>query len=149
VLVAPGLYGPNHQHFFNVRMDMCVDGERNSVYEVDSVPRPDPAAQPHHNAWIARSTRLETEATACRDAEQSTARFWKIVNPSVLNELGDPVAYKLMPGVTVPPMVQPGSAIYDRARFVQHNLWVTAYDPAQLYAAGRYPYQCPEPQRPA
>jgi len=146
VLVAPGLYGPNHQHFFNVRMDMCVDGERNSVYEVDSVPEPDPALNPHHNAWIARSTRLETEAAACRDAEQSTARFWKIANPSVLNELGEPVAYKLMPGVAVPRMVQPGSAIYDRARFVQHNLWVTAYDPAQLYAAGRYPYQCPEPQ---
>jgi primary-amine oxidase len=145
-LVAPGLYGPNHQHFFNVRMDMSIDGENNSVYEVDSVPEPDPALNPRHNAWIARSTLLETEAMACRDAEQSTARFWKIVNPSVTNELGEPVAYKLMPGVTVPSMVQPGSAIYDRARFVHHNLWVTAYDPAQMYAAGKYPYQCPEPQ---
>jgi primary-amine oxidase len=146
MLVAPGLYGPNHQHFFSVRMDMSVDGENNSVYEVDSVPEPDPALNPHHNAWIARPTLLETEGTACRDADQSTARFWKIANPSVLNELGEPVAYKLMPGVTAPPMVQPGSAIYDRARFVQHSLWVTAYDPDQLYAAGRYPYQCPEPQ---
>jgi len=61
VLVAPGLYGPNHQHFFNVRMDMCVDGANNSVYEVDSVPEPDPARNPHHNAWIARATLLETE----------------------------------------------------------------------------------------
>ena len=35
-VVAPGLYGPHHQHFFNVRLDMQVDGERNSVYEVDA-----------------------------------------------------------------------------------------------------------------
>src|SRR5215218_353881 len=31
--VAPGLYGPNHQHFFCVRLDMEVDGEHNSVVE--------------------------------------------------------------------------------------------------------------------
>jgi primary-amine oxidase len=43
-------------------------------------------------------------------------------------------------------MLQPGSAIYDRARFVQHNLWVTAYDPDEKYAAGNYPYQSPDPQ---
>ena len=29
-LVAPGLYGPHHQHFFNVRLDMQVDGDGNS-----------------------------------------------------------------------------------------------------------------------
>ena len=33
VLLAPGLYGPHHQHFFCVRLDMEVDGERNSVVE--------------------------------------------------------------------------------------------------------------------
>jgi primary-amine oxidase len=43
-------------------------------------------------------------------------------------------------------MVQPGSAIYDRARFVQHNLWVTKYDPRELYASGDYPYQSPDVQ---
>src|SRR5262249_15607636 len=40
-LVAPRLYGPNHQHFFNFRLDMSVDGPANSVYEVDSIPEPD------------------------------------------------------------------------------------------------------------
>jgi hypothetical protein len=60
------------------------------------------------------------------------------------NELGQEVAYKLMPGATVPPMLQPGSAIYERARFVQHNLWVTAYDADEKYAAGNYPYQSPD-----
>ena len=33
-LVAPGVYGPHHQHFFNVRLDMAVDGPANRVYEV-------------------------------------------------------------------------------------------------------------------
>jgi primary-amine oxidase len=145
VLVAPGIYGPHHQHFFNVRLDMCVDGPNNSVYEVDSVPLP-PDQNPHSNAWITRSTLVESEAEGARDFEFSTARYWKIVNPSTINELGEPTAFKLMPGGAIPSFVMPGSAIYDRARFVQHNLWVTKYDPAELYAAGNYPYQSPDPQ---
>jgi primary-amine oxidase len=145
-LVAPGLYGPHHQHFFSVRLDMSVDGPGNSVYEVDSVPEPPGPGNPHHNAWVTRSTLVASEADGARDADVSTARFWKIANPSVRNELGQEVAYKLEPGAVIPSMVQPGSAIYDRARFVQHNLWVTAYDPRERYAAGDYPYQSPDPQ---
>ena len=145
-LVAPGIYGPHHQHFFNVRLDMTIDGPNNSVYEVDSVPEPPGPDNPHFNAWVTKPTLLATEGESARDADFSTARFWKISNPSVRNELGEEVAYKLMPGVTVPPMLQPGSAIYDRARFVQHNLWVTKYDPAENFAAGDYPYQSPDPQ---
>ena len=45
-LVAPGIYGPNHQHFFNFRLDMSVDGAGNTVYEVDSVPVPAGADNP-------------------------------------------------------------------------------------------------------
>jgi primary-amine oxidase len=145
-LVAPGLYGPHHQHFFNVRMDMAVDGPDNTVLEVDSIPEPDPALNPHSNAWITRETPVTSEAEGARDWEYSTARYWKIVNPGKINELGSPVGYKLMPRDVVPSMVQPGSAIYDRARFVQHNLWVTRYDPAELYASGNYPYQSPDVQ---
>ena len=125
----PNIYGPNHQHFFNFRLDMSVDGAGNSVYEVDSIPEPDPALNPHHNAWITRDTLVASEADGARDWDWKTGRYWKVANPSKHNELGSPVAYKLTPREIVPVMVQEGSYIYDRARFVQHNLWVTQYDP--------------------
>lgn len=32
-----GLYGPIHQHIFNVRLDLEIDGASNSVVEVDTV----------------------------------------------------------------------------------------------------------------
>lgn len=145
-MVAPGMYGPNHQHFFNFRMDMSIDGPGNSVYEVDSIPEPDPALNPHHNAWITRDTLVASEAEGARDWEYSTGRYWKVVNPSKLNEFGSPVGYKLMPKDIVPVMVQEGSVIYDRARFVQHNLWVTKFDAKELYAAGDYMYQSADAQ---
>jgi primary-amine oxidase len=143
-LVAPGLYGPNHQHLFSVRLDMSVDGPGNTVYAVDSVPEPEPERNPHHNAWIARPTAIETEGPS--DFDLSTARYWKVANPSQRNELGQEVAYKLAPREVVPSMVQEGSAISQRAGFVHHNLWVTRYDRDEMYAAGDYPAQCAEVQ---
>ena len=89
---------------------------------------------------------IESEADAARDWELATGRYWKVTNPSHVNELGSPVAYKLTPREVVPVMVQEGSHIYDRARFVQHNLWVTKYDPDEKYAAGDYMYQCADSQ---
>lgn len=39
-----GLYGPIHQHIFNVRLDLEIDGASNSVVEVDTVvPEHNPA----------------------------------------------------------------------------------------------------------
>jgi primary-amine oxidase len=141
-LVAPNLYGPNHQHFFSIRLDMSVDGEKNSVYAIDSVADPGGTElNPYYNSWVAQPTLIETEGPS--DADPYTARYWKVTNPSVKNELGGEVGYKLEPRNFVPTMVQEGSAIYDRARFVQHALWVTAFDPDELYAAGDYPYQNP------
>jgi primary-amine oxidase len=145
-LVAPNIYGPNHQHFFNFRLDMSIDGAGNSVYEVDSIPEPDPEMNPHHNAWVTRDTLVASEADGARDWDWSKGRYWKITNPSKRNELGSPVAYKLTPRDVVPVMVQEGSYIYDRARFVQHNLWVTRYDAAEKFAAGDYMYQSPDVQ---
>ncbi len=87
-LVAPGIYGPNHQHFFSFRLDMAIDGPDNSVYEVDSIAEPDPALNPHHNAWITRDTLVASEAEGARDWNWQTGRYWKVTNPSKINELG-------------------------------------------------------------
>jgi primary-amine oxidase len=142
-LVAPGLYGPHHQHYFNVRMDMMVDGPANSVVEVNCEPLPWGPENPRGNAWTARETLLAREAEAQRTIEPRTARYWKIVNPSSLNALGQPVAYKLVPEKNIFPLFAAGSPQWQRGGFTRAHLWVTAYDPAQRYAAGDYPNQQP------
>ncbi|GHJ41603.1 primary-amine oxidase [Streptomyces sp. TS71-3] len=141
-VVAPGLYGPHHQHFFNMRLDMSVDGEKNTVYEVDSEPLPMDEHNPRGNAWRTRATPLASESTAQqRLADPATGRFWSIVNSGSRNGVGEPVSYKLVPGSGLLPMQPEGSEAWHRARFVYGHLWVTAYDPAQMYAAGDYPNQ--------
>jgi primary-amine oxidase len=142
-LVAPRLYAPNHQHFFNVRLDMMVDGLRNSVYEVHTEAEPMGPENPLGNAFYEQSTLLRTEAEGQQLTDAQCARYWKIVNPTVLNSLGQPVAYKLMPGENVLPFVHPEASVTRRAAFITKHLWVTPYHPAEKYATGDYPNQHP------
>ena len=142
-LVAPGLYGPHHQHFFCLRLDMAVDGVANRVVEVDSQPSAPGPDNPHGNAWETVHTVLDSETVARRDTEPRRARFWKVESTEKTSALGLPTAYALVPGDTVPPMYSPDAVFAPRAGFTEHQLWVTAYDPAQRFAAGDYPNQSP------
>jgi primary-amine oxidase len=140
-LVAPGVYGPIHQHFFSVRLDPAVDGPRNSVYEIDTVADPPGPENPHANAFRTRARLLGCESEAQRTVEPRAARFWRIANPSSLNRLGRPVSYRLMPGENVLPFAGPEASVSKRAAFMAKHLWVTRYDPRERYAAGDYPNQ--------
>ncbi len=142
-MVARGVYGPIHQHFFNARLDMMVDGPDNSVYEVNTVADAPGPENPHHNAFHAEATLLASEAQAQRILDPLAGRFWKVVNPSVRNRLGEPVAYKLMPGENVLPFAGPEASVTKRAAFMTRHLWVTRHDPRERYAAGEYPNQHP------
>jgi primary-amine oxidase len=142
-LVTPEIYGPIHQHFFNARLHMMVDGPQNSVYEVNTVADPPGPQNPYGAAFRARSTLLGRESEAQRIIDPLAGRFWKIVNPSVKNRLGEPVGYKLMPGENVLPFAAPEAQVTKRAGFMTKHLWVTRYDPREQYATGDYPNQHP------
>ncbi len=143
VEIAPRLNAPYHQHIFAARLVASIDGSNNSVYEVNSAGVPTGPDNPHGNAFRAEQTLLATEMQAQRRVNASTARFWRIVNPSRKNRMGQPVGYRLMPGENCPPLVQPDAAVMRRAGFTTNHLWVTPYQPRERYAAGDYPNQHP------
>ncbi len=140
-LIAPQLYAPNHQHFFNVRLDLDLDGTTNSVYQVDVVPDEPGPKNPFANAFTARTTLLETEKQARAQLNLETARTWKIVNPNVLNAVGEPVGYKFFPGDNCVPFVSKDAWWRKRAGFVNHHVWVTPYQEGERHAAGNFPNQ--------
>ncbi len=142
-IVAPQLNAHIHQHFFNFRLDMSVDGEANSTYEVNTVAEPPGPDNPHANAFYAEATPLKTELAAQRVIDPLKGRYWVVSNPAVRNALGQPVGYKLMPGENVLPFAHPDASIIKRAGFMTRHLWVTPYAPDELSATGPYPNQHP------
>jgi primary-amine oxidase len=120
---------------------MAVDGNANSVVQVDSAPEPEGPDNPMGTAWATHRTVYSRESEAQAQIDPLHGRYWRIENAGKPSALGDPVAYKLMPGENVAPMFSPGSRFAQRAGFTRNHVWVTAYDPEQRFAAGDYPYQ--------
>jgi len=71
-------------------------------------------------------------------ADQGVGRIWHVSNPNSRNRLGEPVAYALYPEGQPVLLADEGSSIHRRATFATRHLWVTAYDPAERYAAGDF-----------
>ena len=135
------LYAPNHQHFFNVRLDFDLDGTANTIQQVDVVPDPIDQNNPYENAFVAQATPLVSEKQARANLNLESARTWKIVNPAVLNAVGEPVGYKFMPGDNCYPMASKEAWWRKRAGFVNQHVWVTPYRDDEKYAAGDYSNQ--------
>jgi primary-amine oxidase len=144
--VAPGLAAPYHQHLFNVRLDMAVDGDVNAVDEVEVAPVPMGPDNPHGNAFRRSARRLATESAAARMAAPERGRVWHIVNPSRNNRFGDPTAYVLTPQGLPVLQAAEGSSIHGRANFATKHLWVTRHDDAERFPAGELVNQCPPGQ---
>ena len=143
-LVAPGLAAPVHQHLFNVRLDVEVDGADNAVFEVDAVPT---AAGEGRTPSAVRSatatTLLETRVGGPPRTSTRRAARARGASPTaaVATALGQPTAYKLLPAATPTLLAGPDSSIGRRAAFAAHNLWVTPFAPEERRAAGDYPNQ--------
>jgi primary-amine oxidase len=140
-MVAEGLGGPNHQHFFCARLHMMVDGEGNSVTEHEYQPRPWGKDNPYGNVFDVTARTLSRELDACREADGRTGRFWKVINPNRRNAVGKHPGYKLMAQASPVLLAQAGSSIDRRGGFASKHLWVTPFAEEERYATGNYPNQ--------
>ncbi|TDS87777.1 primary-amine oxidase [Nesterenkonia aurantiaca] len=142
-VIAEGLYGPNHQHFFAVRLDMNVDGPKNNLYELQAEAAA-PEDNPWGNAWYESKTLLRSEAEAQRLADPTRGRSWVVTNAEKKNRLGGDIGYKVeLGGSLALPMAQPGSQQYARGAFARRHLWATKFAERERYAAGEYVPQNP------
>ena len=141
--VAPGLAAPAHQHLFSARLDMTVDGQANTVEEVDVSGAPVGPDNPYGNAMVQQVTRLTRESQAGRRADGARGRTWRVVSTERTNRFGRPTGYTLYPESAPTLLADPAAPVYQRARFATNHLWVTRYDPAHRYPAGDFVNQHP------
>jgi primary-amine oxidase len=134
-------YAPFHQHFLVARLDLDVDGEGNTVMEVDSRAAPVSAQNPYGLDVVTESTVVRSESESARDFSWETQRSWLVVNPTRTNRLGSPVAYKLVPSASIPPLMEPRTPQFVRAPVIGHTLWVTRQHEDERWPCGAYPTQ--------
>jgi primary-amine oxidase len=137
-LVAENVEAVHHQHFFNFRLDMDVDGAANSVVETNTEAIPQGPQNPYANAFVMKETLFRREQEAQRPVSLAANRKWKVINHSIKNGLGQSTGYLLVPGENSVPYAAPASSVRKRAGFLNAHLWVTQYEPTETNAAGYY-----------
>jgi primary-amine oxidase len=136
--MAPGLGAPHHQHLFSARLDPMIDGPDNFVEEIEAALVPRGELNPTGTGFTQRVTRLTSESNGGRLADNTRNRIWVIGNDDSKNRLGNPVGWALFPEGKPVLLADEQSDIHARATFTTKHLWVTAYEPTELYPAGDF-----------
>ncbi|KAM0283123.1 hypothetical protein ACHAQH_002603 [Verticillium albo-atrum] len=140
--VYTGVNAHNHQHLFCLRVDPNLDGQDNTIFQVDAARSPHALGSErnkHGNAFFAAKTKYKTVGEAQADYDGSTSRTWDISNENKTNKHSrKPVSYKLVSREVAPLMAAEGGLVWNRAGFARHTVHVTKYKDDQLYPAGRH-----------
>lgn len=139
--VSPGIFTPVHQHIFSARLDVAVDGEDNTIHEIDVKQLPTGPANPYGNAFTWEATQLKSESEAQRLAKGEVNRVWEVRSAHRTNLVDKPTSYWLLPEGKATLLARPDSTVYARGNFATKHLWVTQYAEGELYPAGDYPNQ--------
>ncbi len=140
-VVDHNTYAPYHQHFLVARLDLDVDGDQNTVMEVDSEALPITAENPYGLAIQTVATPIKSESEAGRDFNWERQRSWKVVNTNKTNKVGTNPSYKLVPTGSFPAMMDQETVQFLRAPVIGHTLWVTKHHDDERWPAGAYPTQ--------
>uniref|UniRef100_UPI0025855D4E copper amine oxidase n=1 Tax=Pseudomonas sp. TaxID=306 RepID=UPI0025855D4E len=142
-LIDNNIVGTTHQHIYNFRLDMDIDGENNTLVEVNPVVAGNDRGGPRTSTMQIQQQRVTTEQGAAQKFDPATVRL--LSNPNKENRMGNPVSYQLIPyaGGTHP--VAKGANfgkdewLYHRLSFMDKQIWVTRYNPDERYPEGKYP----------
>ena len=138
-LVSPGIDGVDHDHYFSFRLDLDVDGQKNSLMVDKLVPYKLPeTALGRKYIWAMKPEMVKTESDAKFDVSIEHPAMWRFANESVKNSLGQSSSFEIMPGETALSLLPSSEWPQKRAGFSEHNLWVTPYDASERYASGVY-----------
>ena len=139
-LVAPNLTAVNHDHFLSFRLDLDIDGSENTLMRQRLVQQPLDGSTGRRSLWRLAEENVVEEGPLDAGAHGED-EVWRIVNPSLTNRLGQHPGYELRPGHVATSLLASDDFPQRRAEFSTAPLWITAYDPNELYAAGPYPNQ--------
>lgn len=147
-LIDHNIVGTTHQHLYNFRLDLDVDGESNRLVALDPAVKPNTAGGPRTSTMQIDQYNIENEQQAAQKYNPGTIRL--LSNTTKENQMGNPVSYQIIPfaGGTHP--VASGANfssdewIYHRLNFMDKQLWVTRYHPNELYPEGKYPNRSKE-----
>lgn len=136
-----------HQHIYNFRLDMDVDGEKNTVLELDPKAAPITGNPSKKTEMVLEQKTYHTELEAAQKFDPDKVVL--VTNPEKKNKLGYLTGYQIIAnaGGTHPfaedPLFGDDDYLIKRAGYLKKHIWVTPYSPDEVYPEGKYINQNP------
>jgi primary-amine oxidase len=138
-LIAPYTVAPFHDHYFNFRLDLDVDGVENTLVRDVFVQNTTAAASPRKSFWTVKTQRFLKEGPVVADHMAATGQMLRVLNPITKNGLKQSPSLWLNAHHDAQSILDPMDPPQQRAQFSAHQFWLTRYNAAELWAAGPYP----------
>jgi primary-amine oxidase len=138
-LIAPYTVAPFHDHYFNFRLDLDVDGAANTlVRDVFNVQKVKDAGG-RKSIWTNKSQRFIKEGPVVVDHMALGGQSLRLSNPNTRNTLKQHPSLWLNAHHDAQSILDPTDPPQARAQFSANQFWITKYKADELWAAGLYP----------
>ena len=139
--VDRGVVAVNHDHYFSFRLDVDVDGTKNSFVADRLATETLPADHPRRSIWVKRPRIAKREEDAKLNIDLRRPALWRVVSSGAKNRVGYPTSYQLKPGGNAHTLLSEDDYPRRRVGFIDHHLWVTPRRERERWAAGDHPTQ--------
>lgn len=138
-LIAPHLIAPNHDHFFNFKLDFDIDGQANTFMRSALVPGDPVPDSPRRSFWVVEQQAAETELEGRYRVNPETPAMYHVMNMNLESALGHNPSYMIVPhnSVAYSPLDTSNDPPMMRNGYIDYTIWNTLEDPTRRYAGGK------------
>ena len=140
-LIAPNLVAPNHEHYFNFRLDFDIDGTDNSFVKTSLDRGKAAAGALRKSYWVAKPQAAASELEGRLRVDTARPALYSVINPNKQGVYGHHPGGAILPRDTATNRRCDYSAPpFKRNAYIGYSFWNTLHAPHKRCAGGKFTF---------